>query len=72
MRRVIGYAISENNKFENLAYNGVGVYYLAKKIGVFDSMTGELNSEYYEPLSEKYAYRDELITTFRGKEVVKI
>lgn len=69
MKHIIGYKIQENNRFGNWSYKGVSPYYLAKEIEEYDNNTGEVIARYYEPLSDKFAYRDKILTFFRGKEV---
>lgn len=69
MKRTVGYVIGTDNKFGNWAYKGVANYYMAKIVEEYDNWTGELLNAYYEPLSDKFAYRSEKIKKFRGLDV---
>lgn len=70
--RVVGYVISEDNKFGNWMYQGFSVYYMAKKVEIYDNNGGETIAMEYRPLSDKYAYRSEKVEEFRGLEVKDI
>ena len=71
MEKTIGYVISERNNFGGWAYNGHSIYYLAKKVAILDE-NGEIKETYYSSLADRFAYRDKIITQFRGMEVEKI
>lgn len=70
--RVIGYVISEDNKFVNWMYPSSSIYYLAKKVEIYDDMGGETIKFEYRPLADKFAYREHKIEEFRGFEVKDI
>lgn len=72
MKRVVGYVISETNKFGNWAYNEYSIYYMAKVIEEYDRITGECTKRYYEALNPKFAYRDKKIESFRNFDVEEI
>lgn len=69
MKRVVGYVISETNKFGNWAYNEYAIYYMAKVIEEYDKNTGECKNRYFEELDPKFAYRDKKIESFRNLKV---
>lgn len=70
--RVIGYVISEDNKFVDWMYPSSSIYYLAKKVEIYDNMSGETIKYKYEPLADKYAYKDHKVEEFRGLKVIDI
>lgn len=70
--RVRGYVISEDNKFVDWMYPGFSLYYIAKKVEIYDSISGETIKYEYRPLADKFAYRNHKIEEFRGFEVIDI
>ncbi|WP_349764102.1 hypothetical protein [Fusobacterium sp. SYSU M8D902] len=72
MKRVVGYVISNSNKFGDWSYNGYAIYYMAKVVEEYDNMTGECKKRYYEALDPKFAYRDKKIESFRNFDVEEI